>query len=1592
MSASKQTPNRSHRKSQSTFQRLARRFMSGLLRSLFFVHKPARRTSQSGFVLPTTVLLLLVMTLTVGALTFRTASRTQSAFSAREQQILENVSAPAADRAKAKLEYLFSKDARFPGTSTPASDVLVALMLNVDVPGLGIDALGTDPYTLPDETRIDINGDGADNAWSFSFDVNGDGTLSDDEVIAYSVLMDDSVDPLAVDGDPATDPTPQRDDDIKLEDTGASETIAKANNLVTRNGPINTNNSLSNCGGARAPAQGWLTVGPAALEKNFQITAFASNGKNPGRANSALELQQVRISQLGNTWGAWFKYDMEIHPGPDFNWNGAIHTDGNLLITNNFRGHMISSHNSCLYSQNASAITMDAVDNNNDKVININPADSPDFKGQLIAGAPTYQNLNGRGNPLTHLFTNLNSRPTTGGDDAKINRNRDSVTGTTYQDMIDVLLDPLPLFTRNIQRHRRTGTWTRDSDWAGRAMVTSGRVTNQSQNAPFLDDFFRADDRYGPRPSYESYNWVTSTEVDGVVNTNRNEVAYDKQLGDEIIATDPRASNLTNNASGSDGYWERQSILNGMRVIVGQRLELGNMFGWNFDANGGTADPLYPPEQNGMANKQKQRVTLRDNLSAVQGMVVYHYDTNTGQYPLACIANTAHPGTIETIRASRTFNTYDETGDLNVDFLSGNGTNGWEFSFPTAFDTEVKFGAALGINQPLGRALRNLAYFAGDPNGGSPSFTPVQDATVHPFPQQAMWGDFSVLRRIFDERLDSLTWRTALNPPQLVAMADRYSALSPADKSSLHSAACTQGLLAYNLSTVENEYAAIPDDDGVGLGLNDIGLELSNLMDGDATNGEIGSPPSPYDPDYYAQFTAQDWIDALDRTGSPFTTAERAEVIRRAQVVAQRQQIERDRSLGFIPANESIGTPSAGIGYVAALGTYLYPGLLELPFTASTYKVGCDPNSFAVTGTNANKARLGLAMAFCSIAEGPKYPSLYYLFPKTIHGQTGLVPSVPLGLVPYPQPNTEEYVSQSYLSDPTNGVNRAVFYQVVGDDGTGVGNLPAVEDATDTGIAAIAFEPRPDDGSDWILPTTVLSSETLNPESMTIRIPNGNRISLSLLDKVMYNGREEMAVRVLDIDLGKLTQNSNGADFWISDARDTNNGMLYAAREDAAREDTITRPATAGTTWADCDSLNEILTANACWMRPSLSTGATDPPLSQRTDGSIVGISVKPVDFAPDPDRRSYGFRLNAALDGNNGDLSNSNARTSGFTFVTDNAAYIKGEFNPHTSDGTDTLEEFTETLYDGAVAFGNEFYDDRVTSNLSNFATNGTDRWRVAEVLADAVYLLSDNFVDGAVQEGFIRDRDQVSTEFQNTGGNDSRTSFHNQQRPLKNNDDAWDGADNWLRVDGSYGNNSIPIWVGRNGESRTNPASSDKLFNNAASGAEFELPNQRDLGALIDAATPERINATIISGIVPSRSKQGYGGLHNFPRFQEDWNEQALFIQGAFLQLNFSTSGTGPFDLDAWEPGDTPVNAEDIEYYRPPSRRWGYDVALQLVPAGPIASRFVTVGRPRSEHFRELSIEDPYVTTLRCSLIQQDPSNPASPWIRQFPDEVCP
>ena len=134
--------------------------------------------------------------------------------------------------------------------------------------------------------------------------------------------------------------------------------------------------------------------------------------------------------------------------------------------------------------------------------------------------------------------------------------------------------------------------------------------------------------------------------------------------------------------------------------------------------------------------------------------------------------------------------------------------------------------------------------------------------------------------------------------------------------------------------------------------------------------------------------------------------------------------------------------------------------------------------------------------------------------------------------------------------------------------------------------------------------------------------------------------------------------------------------------------------------------------------------------------------------------------------------------------------------------------------------------------------------------------------------------------------------------------------------------------------------------------------------------------INSIIVSGIVPSQPGNSYGGLHNFPRFIEGWKGVTLDYVGSFLQLSFSNYATAPSQMRAWEYDDsgapTPPfidpdpSEENNKYYESPTRQWGYDVALQLAPAGPAASRFVVLKNPRNEFYSEPQINDPYIQNL--------------------------
>ena len=1540
-------PNRQNSHKPSRSQRLLKPFMKGVFRSMWWFNGQRRREGRAaaGFVFPTTLLLVLMVLLTASALTFRTFSRSTQVISQREQLGIYNSATPAIDRAKAKLEFLFQQDSRLLGV--PSSDFLANMMLPMadripDTAGTNLIELNglTDPYTLPGETRLDVNGDDRlDNAWAFDADVNGDGTIQTGETAAYSILVDHEV--------------RDADDNIVAELSDVADD-AKADALVTRTGPLATTQAISTCGNNNVVVEeGWNRVdtgSSADIQKNFQITAFVSNNRNDvGQAFESLEFQQSRIASTLNKWGAWFRYDLGVFPGADFKWNGAMHTDGSLFVANDIASYMLTSHNSCLYNDTSSEITLGEV----------TYADGTTFQGQAVKGRIRQNDYDGNDVEF-HLFNGEGVAPTL---DTLLTNGVDSVDGGAPA---DVAMNPITLFLRDRSEHvvakGTAGGWDRPAAWEDSDFVQTGRIRNAPEERPFVDDFYRADNRWGPKPRYDISDDDLSLEGGNVDYDTAD--ADDNTVGDPIAPgtgpSDPvtdifnRLTQPTGEDGGLDGYWERQAIRSGLRVIVGERLELGNADGWGYDPTGGVAstggvnaEPLYPARApintpaaaNNLftggnlpgANEYRQHRSLRDNLAAVQGMVVYHYEVDNGTFPVACMAVTAHPGTSETVVNSRTFNNYPG-GALATDFLTGNGTNGWEFSYPNdatnGFATAANFEARYNdTTSALRIALSNLAYFAGDPDGGAPSFQPLQDTFVHPFPYLSMWGDFSALRRIIEGDAGA-----------------NYAALSPADRATLHSTACTLSMLADNLDTVEGEYVA--DDN-----YTDLAADLLLV---------VGTAANQIDPATAAINTTppDEWIRLAD-ANTPATDAE----IARMQLAAERWQVRRDRTFGFATGQGLAAAAVTIAGYSQQTGVFTLAAADATPtYPAGNYSVSCDPNEFiANKGVAGVDQALTLALALCpkpantassNQEKAVKYPSLYYLFPRANHGQ--IANSGTTGINSTAQPAGEEYIDATAA-----GAGTITDYIVNSPDATGGDFFTALEPNT------IAGAPKATNFGDWTLPTS--AGTTLTPvnvdtaaETFAINVGAAAR-NLTMLDKGIFNAREQMAVRVLDIDIDKIVERRGGVaanDYWLPSKPDdpdidtdfATEGILYAAREDAVREDEIVRPANGSA--SDCDGLNgttfRIAAEANCRMSVLPGTTIQDPPL-QAND-----VSIKPVDFAPDPDRRAHGFRFRTSS-GNPADFSGGDpaaGRQNGMTFVSDNTAYIQGNFNLHSNNGAvgGILEEFEETIQNIDFNEAN-FYGGRTTVE-DDFANLAADHWRPVEVLTDALTVLAANFPDGAIDDAFQE-------------GNHTDSSFAMLNRPRDDGD--------WLREDGT-GDDPVPVWVDRNGTFYLDDGADgwEEYFVGLTDGGDFITMGERgDREANQPPAQTSYVNATFVGGITPERPNDSYGGLHNYPRFFQYWRDSNadLFSNGAFIQLNFSTSASGPYDQDAWEPGTATVADEWFYHYLAPERRWGFDVGLLFNPPGPAARRFSQLGRARSEYYRELPSDDPYVNNLRCA-----------------------
>jgi hypothetical protein len=148
--------------------------------------------------------------------------------------------------------------------------------------------------------------------------------------------------------------------------------------------------------------------------------------------------------------------------------------------------------------------------------------------------------------------------------------------------------------------------------------------------------------------------------------------------------------------------------------------------------------------------------------------------------------------------------------------------------------------------------------------------------------------------------------------------------------------------------------------------------------------------------------------------------------------------------------------------------------------------------------------------------------------------------------------------------------------------------------------------------------------------------------------------------------------------------------------------------------------------------------------------------------------------------------------------------------------------------------------------------------------------------------------------------------------------------------------------------------------------------------------------------------------GGLANFIRFLENWENVPIKISGGFIQNTRSRYATAPWAvaplsdgvsdltsvfLNPVQPRPTNINTvtgrvltgynlqymsttiNRIPYYTPPIRLWGYDVGLLTQQPDRFAERFASPISGANEFFREVSADDPWVEALLCALEPNDP-----------------
>ncbi|MEO1559017.1 MAG: hormogonium polysaccharide biosynthesis protein HpsA, partial [Cyanobacteria bacterium J06632_19] len=189
-----------------------------------------------------------------------------------------------------------------------------------------------------------------------------------------------------------------------------------------------------------------------------------------------------------------------------------------------------------------------------------------------------------------------------------------------------------------------------------------------------------------------------------------------------------------------------------------------------------------------------------------------------------------------------------------------------------------------------------------------------------------------------------------------------------------------------------------------------------------------------------------------------------------------------------------------------------------------------------------------------------------------------------------------------------------------------------------------------------------------------------------------------------------------------------------------------------------------------------------------------------------------------------------------------------------------------------------------------------------------------------------------------------------------------------------------------------------STKLFNSKLS----DVINNNN-NWILEASDTET-NLVFAQGDTPARPDESNGGLENFVRYLEKWKDKTHKASGSFIQYKRSSYATAPWEAmlssnytstaNAYSTGGTVfgypqayrtttnnksgTTLSRTPFYSPPTRSWGFDVALLTQLPDLFSQRFTAppTGDP-NEFYREVSRDDDWVSTLLCAA---EPKNSAN------------